>query len=185
MPSPIAHGSLALPAWLLMQRGVLPPISKIRRAVLVLWLLFATVAPDADIAISWVRTGDPFRDHGSYAHSLLIAPIFGVLFAGIWIMVQRGTDVRRAWAVGTSLYALHIVMDWMTIGSRGVAMFWPVLSDRFVAPFGIFAGVEHSQWQRWDLHLIMLANETLFLLGVWCLTTLIRRRYAQQGRFLG
>ena len=185
MPSPIAHGSLAIPAWSLLRRGVSPPISRLRRAMLVLWLLFATVAPDADIAISWIRTGKPFQDHGSYAHSLLISPFFGVIFAAGWIMLQKGADFRRAWLVGSALYALHIVMDWMTIGSRGVAMVWPITSQRFLAPFGLFAGVEHSQWQRWDLHLIMLANETIFLLLVWSLSAWFQRRIARRGVSLG
>ena len=178
MPSPIAHGSLAIPA-----RAALGAETKGLRGLIVFGLLgFACVAPDMDIAISWMRTGRPFAEHGSYSHSFLLAPAFGVLFACALRLISPKSRTLRAFAIGTLLYALHVVMDLVTIGSRGVAMFWPIYSERLASPYGVFVGVEHSNWKRYDLHLLMLANEVAFGLVVWGLTVLVVRRRRRRQR---
>ncbi len=172
MPSPIAHGSLAIPA-----RAAMGTPAKGVRGVLVFGLLlFACVAPDMDIAISWYRTGRPFAEHGSYTHSLLLAPVFGVLFACAIKLISSNARAGRAVLIGSLLYASHVVMDLMTMGSRGVAMFWPIYPERIASPMGIFVGVEYSDLERYDLHLMMLANEVLFGLVVWGVTALVTRR---------
>lgn len=172
MPSPIAHGSLAIPA-----RAMLGVEARGFRSLMVWGLLaFAAVAPDVDIALSWIRTGRPFAEHGMYTHSLLIAPIFGVLFAGALRAITRNVRLGRAVIVGTFLYALHVLMDLVTMGSRGVSLFWPVVPERIASPFGVFVGVEHSDWKRVDLHLLTIGTEVAFGLIVWALTHAVRRR---------
>lgn len=172
MPSPIAHGSLVVPAC-----AALGAETRGLRGLMAFGLvLFATVAPDMDIPISWARTGKPFLEHGSYSHSLLLAPIFGVLFACAMKLISPNVRAVRAFAVGALLYALHVVMDLLVIDSRGVSMFWPIVPGRIASPYGIFAGVEYSDWRRWDLHLLMLANEVLFGLVVWGVTAIVIRR---------
>jgi len=145
---------------------------------LMVWglLAFAAVAPDVDIAISLIRTGRPFAEHGMYTHSLLLAPIFGVLFAGALRAITGNVRLGRAVLIGTLLYALHVVMDLITVGSRGVSMFWPVVPGRITSPFGVFVGVEHSDWKRVDLHLLTIGTEVAFGLIVWALTHAARRR---------
>lgn len=180
MPSPIAHGSLAIPARALLgaeARGVLGV-----RGLLV-WglLLFASVAPDMDIALSWYRTGKPFAEHGSYTHSLLLAPVFGVVFALMLRVVAPRVHFWRAMLAGTGLYGLHVVMDLVTMGSRGVSMLWPVMPGRIAVPFGVFVGVEHSDWKRVDLHLLTIGTEAAFALAVWGVTRAARKRRSARG----
>lgn len=180
MPSPIAHGSLTIPA-----RALLGAEARGVRGVrgLVVWgmLLFASVAPDVDIALSWYRTGRPFAEHGSYTHSLLLAPVFGVVFALALRLVVPGAGFWRAVLVGTGLYGLHVVMDLVTMGSRGVSMFWPVVPGRIVSPIGVFVGVEHSDWKRVDLHLLTIGTESAFALAVWAVTRAARKRRGARG----
>lgn len=172
MPSPIAHGSLAIPA-----RAALGAETGGVRGLMV-WglLLFACVAPDVDIAISWARTGRPFAEHGSYSHSLLLAPVFGVLFACAMRVISPGVRTGRAVLVGTLLYALHVMMDLVTMGSRGVSLFWPIVPERIASPFGIFVGVEHSDWKRVDLHLLTIVTELVFGLVVCAVTKAVVRK---------
>ncbi len=179
MPSPIAHCSLAIPA-----RAALGDRDQGALRGLAVWglLLFACVAPDMDIAISWYRTGKPFAEHGMYTHSLLLAPIFGVLFGGAIRLISPGVRLRRAVLVGTLLYALHVLMDLITFGSRGVSMFWPIAPERIASPFGVFAGVEHSDWKRVDLHLLTIGTESVFGVMVWAITRAVRKRRDRSAR---
>lgn len=172
MPSPIAHGSLAIPARALL--GV--DVRGFRNMMVWGLLVFAAVAPDVDIAISLVRTGRPFAEHGMYTHSLLLAPAFGVLFAGAIRLISPQMRMGRAILIGTLLYASHVLMDLITVGSRGVSIFWPLAPERIASPFGVFVGVEHSDWKRVDLHLLTIGTEVAFGLVVWALTHAARRR---------
>lgn len=176
MPSPIAHVALAVPA-----RAVLGVESRGVRGLAV-WglLMFACVAPDMDIPIEWARTGDAFALHGSYSHSLLIAPVFGAVFAGAMRLVAPGARWWRALWVGTGLYALHVLMDLVTAGSRGVSLLWPVVPGRIGTPVGIFVGVEHSDWKRVDKHLLTIVTEGAFALVVWAVTRVVVRRRARR-----
>ena len=173
MPSPIAHGSLAIAAHAALGAR---PVGPVR--TLMVWglLLFACVAPDMDIPIEWARTGDAFALHGTYSHSLLLAPAFGVLFTLAMRLIAPDVRTPRAFAIGTGLYALHVLMDLVTMGSRGVSLFWPVYTERIALPFGVFVGVEHSDWKRLDLHLLTVATEGAFAIVVWGLTQMVVKR---------
>lgn len=177
MPSPIAHGSLVFVADALL--GQDKP-RDIRKPIIWAMLLFASVAPDFDIALNWISSGEPFAGHGSYSHSLLLAPLFGVLFVCAMKIVWREAKPGRVFAIGTGLYAAHVLMDLVTHDSRGVALLWPIIPDRIASPIGIFTGVNHSDWSRFDLHLITLITETLFaalIFGITKYITGIRRGY--------
>lgn len=173
MPSPIAHAALAIPAHALLAAPARGPV---RGPMVWALLAFACVAPDMDIPIEWVRTGDAFINHGSYSHSLLLAPAFGLLFLGAMKRISPGVRTGRAFAIGTALYALHVTMDLLTAGSRGVSLLWPLVPDRLGSPIGLFVGVEHSDWARIDRHLMTVATEGVFALGVWAITRLVRKR---------
>lgn len=173
MPSPIAHGSIAIAAHAALGAR---PVGVVR--TLAVWglLLFACVAPDMDIPIEWARTGDAFALHGTYSHSLLLAPAFGVLFTLAMRLIAPSVRTPRALAIGTALYALHVLMDLVTMGSRGVSLFWPLSDARIASPIAIFVGVEHSDWKRLDLHLLTLVTEGAFALVVWGLTRAVVKR---------
>jgi membrane-bound metal-dependent hydrolase YbcI (DUF457 family) len=177
MPSPIAHGSLTMLALPALGSA---PSGRLRRVLLTGLVLFACVAPDMDILVGLLSTGDGFADHGHRSHSLLLAPGFGVMFAALARAIGwRGTLVR-AWAVGTLLYALHVVMDLLTIGSRGVGLLWPIVPERIASPFGVFVGVEHGEWWLWREHLLTLANESVFAGVIYAIARMLRRRRADR-----
>lgn len=175
MPSPLAHGALvllaapALPAC--------PPRTFLCRSALLAVTLVFLCLPDVDILVSWIISGEPFRYHGGPSHSLLLAPLAGVLFAVLTGKLCDCSSGRR-WVVGTCLYGSHVLMDALTRG-RGVAMWWPLSDERIVAGWTPFYGVRHSQWRQWDLHLITLANEGAFVAVVgaaWVALILLKRR---------
>lgn len=176
MPSPIAHGSTVVFAPQVLGADVPRDL----RGVLV-WglLLFASVAPDFDIPINWIiDEGRGMRLHGSYSHSLLLAPIFGVIFMLAMRLVWPEAKGGRVWALGTGFYAVHIVMDLLTMGARGPSLFWPVHPERIASPIGIFVGVEHSEYWRWDRHALTIVTEALFALVLYAIaryTRLLKR----------
>ncbi len=176
MPSPIAHASIAFlgtPAL-----GEAPSHEAWwKRWALVLLVVFACGAPDLDIIVGWLLLGEPFTHHGAMSHSLLVAPLFGLGFAWAARLLRPGLRLQRAWAVGAALYGAHVVMDALIYDTRGVAMLWPLLPDRFASPLVVFVGVEYSQWWRWDMHLLTLANECAFgVLVLWVSRELRRPR---------
>lgn len=181
MPSPIAHASVAfLGSAALGDRAQNESVW--RTWAVVLLVVFACGAPDLDIIAGWLLISDGFTYHGAYSHSLLLAPVFGVLFAGGMKLLRPGVTLGRAWAVGAALYAGHVVMDALIYDTRGVAMLWPILPDRFASPVVLFVGVEYSQWWRWDMHLLTLVNEVAFgVLMLWVSRRLKRRVETQRS----
>ncbi|MGP1273475.1 MAG: metal-dependent hydrolase [Phycisphaerales bacterium] len=178
MPSPIAHGSmvmLAQPALGAAWRDS----TTTQRVLISLMALFVCGMPDLDIFIGLARTGDAFADHGYQTHSLLIAPIVGVgfaLLAGAMAPRFRKRRVRfRAFCVGTALYALHVVMDYLTHDSRGVGLLWPIVQQRFASPVALFVGVEHSEWWLWREHVLTVTTELAFAGLVWFMARRMRR----------
>ena len=152
----------------------------VRKPIIWAMLIFASFAPDLDIIINLIRTGDGFQLHGAHSHSLLLAPVFGVLFLCAIKWIWPGAKPSRVFMVGTGLYALHVIMDLLTMDSRGVALFWPIFPDRIASPVAIFVGVEHSDWKRIDLHALTLITETMFaalVFGISRFITGVRRGY--------
>jgi predicted outer membrane lipoprotein len=180
MPSPIAHASvgfLGVPALGDRPAGE----ARWRTWAVALLVVFACGAPDLDIIAGWLILNDPFTHHGAYSHSLLLAPAFGVLFALAVRWLRPGLPMGRAWAVGSVLYAAHVVMDALIYDTRGVAMLWPLVPDRFASPIVLFVGVEYSQWWRWDMHMLTLANEGAFAVLVLWVSRAIGRLRRPRG----
>ena len=184
MPSPIAHGSIVMLAQPAMGRAwrALPRSQQILTSLL---MLFACGAPDLDIVVGLATTGDAFANHGYQSHSLLLAPAFGVLFAAVMALLapsfRRGQLLAGSWLMGTALYALHVGMDYLTLDSRGVGLFWPVIPERFASPFGIFLGVEHGEWWLWREHVLTATSELGFAFVVWLIARVVRRRRSHAG----
>lgn len=145
--------------------------TKPQRVMISLMALVVCGMPDLDIVIGLARTGDAFADHGYQTHSLLIAPVVGVGFAILCgAIAPNFREARfhfRAFCMGTALYALHVIMDYLTHDSRGVGLFWPVVERRFASPVALFIGVEHGEWWRWKEHVLTVATELVFAAVVW------------------
>lgn len=178
MPSPIAHGSMTAFSELVLGKK---PTRDLRGILVWGLILFASVAPDFDIPINMlIDEGRAFRLHGSYSHSLLLAPLFGLGFALVLSFIWKDADKRRVFALGTGLYAIHVLMDLVTMDSRGVSLFWPIFPERIACPIGIFVGVEHSDYWRMDLHLLTLVTEGVYAVIMFSLSRyllLLRRGY--------
>ncbi|MEO1534816.1 MAG: metal-dependent hydrolase [Planctomycetota bacterium] len=161
MPSPIAHASVAfVGARFLGERPASEP--RWRSWAVALLVVFACGAPDLDIIAGWIFINDGFTYHGLYSHSLLVAPAFGVLFAIALRVLRPSAALGRAFALGAALYAIHVILDALIYDTRGVAMLWPIIPDRFASPFVIFVGVEYSHWWRWEMHVLTIVNEVAF-----------------------
>ncbi|MEO1583726.1 MAG: metal-dependent hydrolase [Planctomycetota bacterium] len=175
MPAPLAHGAVAfLGVPLVGQRPAAEP--RLRTLLVVALVVFACGAPDLDLIVGLLLIGDPFTHHGAFSHSLLAAPVFGGVFACLLRWLRPTVTLGRAWAVGAGLYAVHVCMDALIYDTRGAALLWPILSDRFASPIVLFVGVEYGQWWRWDLHMLTLANEAAFAVVMWWLSVEWRRR---------
>ena len=185
MPSPIAHGSivmLAQPALGAAWRDS----TKAQRVLISLMALFICGMPDLDIFIGLARTGDAFAEHGYQTHSVLISPVVGVGFAVLAAAIaptfREKRSLFRAFLIGTALYALHVVMDYLTHDSRGVGVLWPLVPQRFASPVPLFVGVEHGEWWLWKQHVLTASTELVFAAGVWFIgRRMLRSRWYRGG----
>ncbi len=165
MPSPIAHCSLVFGLLPPIERRIQPSLSNSQRRALIAALIGALLAPDLDILFGPL-TGAPLMTyHNGPTHSLILAPLFGLLCAGLaWGGLRRGMAVCGV--VGTLAYAGHVLLDAVCWG-RGVLMFWPLSESRFGGPPYLFMGVRHSKGLFVVDHLLTLLNELAFVTAIW------------------
>jgi len=166
MPSPIAHTSLlflGLPA----AQGD-PPLPLARRVTLAAMLAVLLVLPDMDFVISLLNLSDVKTTHGTWTHSLVMAPPAGLLFAACARLVFPAgarPGIARLWLVGAGAYASHILMDWTNWGfgnARGIQILWPLSDERFLSPVHLFVGLRWSEPGAYGSHLLTLGSELLF-----------------------
>lgn len=92
-------------------------------------------APDLDVlAFRW---GIPYQSdwgHRGWTHSLVFASVLGSLVALLfyWWEEQRN---RGLWLWLVLSTASHPLLDMLTNGGRGVALWWPFSSARLFFPF--------------------------------------------------
>jgi hypothetical protein len=182
LPSPIAHGALALAVIPLVigvratPRGVLEigrhGMGAWWRALAMLAVAaFVCVLPDVDIAINAALGRDAFATHGLWTHGVVWAPLGGVVL-GLAAWALRW-PVRRAVVLGVVLLASHGLMDMVTRG-RGAAVLWPFVPGRVSPPVELFAGVRHSSPGDLAAHARTVLTEGVFALAVWGAAALIR-----------
>jgi inner membrane protein len=123
-----------------------------------LWLSVLSLLPDIDVVgmAYGVPYGAPWGHRGA-THSLVMAGVLGLAFAVLARGPGRrfGTTLVLAAAVAGS----HGLLDAMTDGGRGVALFWPFSTHRYffpwrpipVAPIGVGLlsreGLEVMVWE--------------------------------------
>ncbi len=91
---------------------------------------FCTVVPDMDV-ISF-KLGIKYADvlgHRGFSHSLLFAFVFGLVGVGLAPLLH--CTRRMAFCVGVFAVVGHILLDAMTNGGLGVAVFWPFDQSRY------------------------------------------------------
>jgi inner membrane protein len=108
------------------------PISK---RLLILCIIL-TCLPDADvIAFKFGISYGSQWGHRGFTHSLAMAGFVG------WLCSKYSSRLRASkklvfWLTSTS-WASHIVMDALTNGGLGVAVFWPLSSERHFLPWQV------------------------------------------------
>jgi inner membrane protein len=108
---------------------------QVRPATLVL-AGFCAFAPDLDVLA--FRFGVPYASqwgHRGWTHSVVFAVAFGSLMAWFFAKFDKIEDARRllAWLVLATLS--HPLLDMLTNGGRGVALWWPFDTVRIFFPF--------------------------------------------------
>ena len=166
MPSPIAHtvvGYLVYRA----ARERLPNYKRWHVGPLPLLLGIAvlfSVLPDVD-AVFGILAGDFGRFHNNGTHSLVLAFAIALLVAGaIWFRLRKGF---LSWFfICFFSYASHVLMDFFTLGGRGVMLLWPFTTNRYDSSFKLFYGVRWSNGFFAIEHLWTILTEVGFVLVV-------------------
>ncbi len=102
-----------------------------------LWVVLLTAAsflPDADVVAFrlGIPYGAPFGHRGAL-HSLVIAGLVGLL-AGLLARLSGASLWRVSLAIALVLVS-HDLLDTLTDGGRGIALYWPFSDRRVFAPW--------------------------------------------------
>ena len=185
MPSPIAHGTTGYVLYRafgprLEERGGPAPWSS-RRVLFIILVL--SLVPDLDV-IPGLLVDDLHGIHNSLTNSILVGVVVAIAIGGVmWFL---GRIAARDWfLVALISYWLHIAMDYFT-SERGVILFWPITSKRFIAPVQLFYGFHYSEGFISIHHLWTVVTELAFalalLLGISLIAKLISSRQATPVR---
>lgn len=128
----------------------------------ILFCLFFSMAPDLDV-LAGILAGDFAAYHNQITHSIFFGLGFCLLALPVLKWIFGGISGGRLLAFAYGFYVLHLILDWMTYG-RGLMLFWPFTSRRFISPWLPFRGVRWSEGVFSMEHLLTLANEVAILL---------------------
>lgn len=140
-----------------------------RGLALCLGLCALALLPDADVIAFRLRIpySAPFGHRGA-SHSLLAALVAGGCAGALLRWLWRGR-VSLALALGVCLAVAlsHTLLDSLTDGGLGVALFWPFDNRRFFAPWRPIpvAPIGRRLASAWGLR--VLATESLWCLPLW------------------
>jgi membrane-bound metal-dependent hydrolase YbcI (DUF457 family) len=175
MPSPISH----IAAGVIIYRSL--PAEERKKVsgkiyhipLLAIIVLAASLLPDLD-AVLGIITGDMGAYHNQASNSLFtgiaVAFILGV-FLHWWL---KGKFLFWFGLIFVS-YAAHVFLDMLTVG-RGIMLFWPFSSERFISPFLVFYGLRWSHG-LWNIsHLWTVISEIGFWSAVFGLVHVLQKR---------
>jgi inner membrane protein len=152
--SAIAHAAVAL------ARGAAGVPEELDRRLFV-----ATIAcacwPDLDYGtlLFEVRPNETFGHRGG-THSLFVAIVVAAIVAFAFFRAQ----FLRVFSFLAVAGASHGILDAMTAGDLGVALFWPLTSARFHFPFALLASCPvgmNEYFGYWGI--LTIANEVLYV----------------------
>ena len=169
MASLIGHGAFGL---LAARYGV--PSG--RRWAVALALVALSMLPDADVVAFalGIPYAAPFGHRGA-THSLLFALVAGGL-------VGAAARSPRLFAVCAALVATHPLLDALTDGGLGVALFWPLSNERYFSPWRpIPVSPIGAGFLSWRGVRVVLA-ELQFFLPVYVAALWPRRRVTEYPR---
>ena len=125
MPTNMTHAVVPLAVAAAMGRGRIPPRVAMIGAIL-------AIVPDADVI--GFKFGIAYADtwgHRGATHSL----VFGTLLAAAVSLVWREARSRAAFLFLACAAASHGLLDTLTDGGLGAALWWPFDDARVFAPF--------------------------------------------------
>ena len=132
-------------------------------------VILLSVLPDLDFAVG-LLTSDVAAVHGTVTHSLIFGLAVSTLAAAaVWLIYRRGS--LKWFVIALGCYVLHLLMDSATVG-RGVTLFWPLSEHRVSLSWKLFYGLRWSQGLVETSHLITVASELLFVVGMTLLAFL-------------
>jgi membrane-bound metal-dependent hydrolase YbcI (DUF457 family) len=182
VPSPIVHSATAVALTSLVYART-PPESA-RRTLALGVAVVAANAPDLDF-VPGILMGAPGRFHHGPSHSLVAAAIAGVAALAFAWPLARDTALRLAGLTALAL-ASHVLLDMLSSwadAQHGVALLWPVSSDRYVFPFSLFLGIrlepEHAGFITGLMHWRNVGAvlwEIVVVLAVWAVVRRFRSR---------
>lgn len=129
---------------------------------------FCAFAPDLDVLA--FRFGIPYDSiwgHRGWTHSLAFALGFGALVAGLFYRLDRGWWKTALWFILAT--ASHPLLDMLTTGGRGCALWWPLSDERLFFPVRVIRvsplGIE-AFFSDWGM--MVLLSELVWI-GIPCL----------------
>jgi inner membrane protein len=110
---------------------------EVRRARVAMLAAFAAAAPDLDVAAFLV--GIPYTSpwgHRGFTHSLVFAAALGPTLAALVPAARASLAAYARWsAFFAAVTASHPLLDMLTNGGKGVALFWPFTNERYFLPW--------------------------------------------------
>lgn len=155
MPSPLAHVAAGYVVYRIAARSA-DSTSRWSRPRLFLAAAVLSLLPDVDSVLGIVL-GDFGRYHNNVSHSLFVA-LLVALAIGLGAALGGGQRFAFWFALASTCYGLHIVLDYFTWG-RGVMALWPAVPDRLSPPLVLFYGFHWSQGWVSLQHLWTLVTE--------------------------
>ena len=143
---------------------------------------FCAFAPDLDVLA--FRFGIPYGSgwgHLGWTHSLVFGAVFGGLAA--WLFRNQTAQSRQtifAWLILSTIS--HPLLDMLTNGGRGCALWWPFSTERIFFPFRpiqvspMSVGDFISEWG-----LTVLASEVVWI-GLPCVLLVIFSKFLYSAR---
>ena len=177
MPSPVAHTAIGYVIYRLVRRDKAQRLHFWEEKFMglfpysLLYTIGISLLPDLD-ALAGLIYHDFGRFHNNGTHSLFVGLAFSLVIAAVFYWSRRQGFL--SWFLITLLgYELHVIMDFLTFGGRGVMLFWPLLTNRFQSPILVFYGVRWSEGLFTFQHVITIATELVFVIAVVLLLKLL------------
>jgi hypothetical protein len=174
MPSPLAHASAGYLVSRLLWRRVRSGSSLVARGAILLTVIFLALLPDLD-AIPGILAGDLKHYHNNRTHSVLV----GLAVSLGMGVAMKALRMKRAllWSLtALACYELHVAMDYVTRGSRGIMAYWPLSAQRFGPPSAsVFTGLHWHKGVFSADHVWTILNEAAFTLIVAGVVFLMER----------
>ena len=146
---------------------------------------FCSFAPDLDV-LSF-RFGIPYASqwgHRGWTHSLVFALALGSLMGWLLHVLSKKSDASTSFKAMTGWLifstASHPLLDMMTNGGRGVALWWPFSTARIFFPFHpiqvspLSVGDFFSHW-GW----VVLTSEVIWV-GIPCFVLILVSKWLRQ-----